>query len=81
MSRARVHIDPAVCFLDVGTWHPGGAVATKGRAARPLKPHASWVQYVARQYGGTYKECWIPEGMVHQVREERWVGASGVPIV
>jgi hypothetical protein len=42
-SRARAHIDPAACFLDVGSSHPGGAAASKGRAVRPLKGNVSWV--------------------------------------
>lgn len=54
LSRARVHIDPAVCFPAVGTCHPGNAVVPKGRVVHPLKTHASWVQYVARQYGVTF---------------------------
>jgi hypothetical protein len=36
-SRARVHIDPAACFLDVGSSYPGGALAPKGKAVRLLK--------------------------------------------
>jgi len=31
-SRARAPIDPAVCYIDVGSSHPGGAVAPKGGA-------------------------------------------------
>jgi hypothetical protein len=71
LSRARVHIDPAVCFLAVGTCHPGRAVPPKGGVVHPLKTHASWVQYVARQYGGIYKDCRKSKRKVHQVREER----------
>jgi len=81
LSRVRVPIDPAVCFLDVGTCHPGGAAAAKGGVVHPLKTHASWVQYVARQYGGIYWECCLSEGKVLQVREERRVEASGLPVV
>ena len=81
MSRVRVHIDPAVCNSDVGTWHPGSAVAAKGWVVHPSKPHASWVQYVARQYGVIYWNCGLSERKVHQVREERCIGASGVPAV
>ena len=81
MSRVRVHIDPAVCFLDVGTCHPGSAVAAKGGVVHPLKTHASWVQYVARQYGGIYWECGLLEGKAHQVREERWTEVSGLSVV
>jgi hypothetical protein len=42
-SRARVPIDPAVWYLDVGSSHPGSAAAAKGGAARPLKGNVSWV--------------------------------------
>jgi len=42
-SRARVPIDPAVCYPDVGSSHPGSAAAPKGGAARPLKGNVSWV--------------------------------------
>ena len=48
-SRARAPIDPAVCDIDVGSSHPGGAAAPKGGAARPLKGNVSWVQTVVRQ--------------------------------
>ena len=50
-SRARAPIDPAVCYLDVGSSHPGGAAAPKGEAARLLKGNVSWVQTVVRQVG------------------------------
>ncbi len=36
---------------DVGSSHPGGEEAPKGRAVRPLKRYASWVQNVVRQFG------------------------------
>jgi hypothetical protein len=42
-SRARVHIDPAACFLDVGSSYPGDAAVAKGGAVRPLKGNVSWV--------------------------------------
>ena len=42
-SRARDPIDPAVWYLAVGSSHPGGAAAAKGRAVRPLKGNVSWV--------------------------------------
>ena len=42
-SRARVPIDPAVWYLDVGSSYPGGVAAAKGGAARPLKGNVSWV--------------------------------------
>ena len=42
-SRVRAPIDPAVCYIDVGSSHPGGAAAPKGGAARPSKGNVSWV--------------------------------------
>ena len=51
LSPPRVHIDGEVWHLDVGSSHPGGEVASKGWAVRPLKRHASWVQNVVRQFG------------------------------
>ena len=51
LSPPRVHIDGEVWHLDVGSSHPGGGVASKGWAVRPLKWHASWVQNVVRQFG------------------------------
>jgi hypothetical protein len=40
---ARVHIDPAACYLDVGSFHPGRAAAAKGEVVRLLKEIVSWV--------------------------------------
>jgi hypothetical protein len=63
LSRVRVHIDLAACFLDVGSSYPGGAhvgnlyhfdaerKTSKGGAVRPLKGNVSWVQTVVRQVG------------------------------
>ena len=50
-SRVRVRIDPAVCYLVVGLWHPGSAQAAKGGGVHSLKPYMSWVKNVARQFG------------------------------
>src|SRR5205814_5128326 len=36
---------------DVGSSHPGAGAGPKGRAVRPLKRYASWVQNVVRQFG------------------------------
>ena len=36
-SPARAHIDPAACYLDVGSFHPGCAAAAKGEVVRLLK--------------------------------------------
>ncbi len=36
-SPARAHIDPAACYLDVGSFHPGRAAAAKGEVVRLLK--------------------------------------------
>src|ERR671933_719503 len=46
-----VHSDGTVWHLDVGSSQPGGEVAPKGWAVRPLKRYASWVQNVVRQFG------------------------------
>ena len=40
---ARVHIDPAACYFDVGSFHPGCAAAAKGEVVRLLKEIVSWV--------------------------------------
>ena len=81
LSRARALIDPAVCYIDVGSSHPGRAAAAKGGVVHPLKAYVSWVQNVARQFGGIYWKCRPIDGKAHQVREERWTGASSVPVV
>ncbi len=36
-------IDPAACYLDVGSSSPGAAQDAKGRVVRPLKGNVSWV--------------------------------------
>ena len=51
LSPPRVHIDGEVWHLDVDSSHPGGEVAAKGWAVRPLKWYVSWVQNVVRQFG------------------------------
>ena len=51
LSPLRAHIDGEVWHLDVGSSHPGAEEGPKGRAVRPLKRHASWVQSVVRQLG------------------------------
>ena len=43
LSSPRVHIDGKVWHLDVGSSHPGGGEAPKGRSVRPLKRYVSWV--------------------------------------
>ena len=43
LSRARVRIDLAVRYLDVGSSYPGLAQGAKGEAARLLKGNVSWV--------------------------------------
>ncbi len=42
-SRARAHIDPVACYLDVGSLHPACAAAGKGEVVRLLKEVVSWV--------------------------------------
>lgn len=51
MSRVRVHIDPAVCYLAVVSWHPGYAFVAKGGGVYSLKPYVSWVKNGASQFG------------------------------
>ena len=51
LSRMRVHIDFADCYVVVGSSHPGCAEAAKGTGVHRLKGVVSWVQYAARQYG------------------------------
>ena len=50
LSRSRVHIDGAVCYIDVGSSYPGGAEAANGGGVHPLKGIVSWVQNVVRQF-------------------------------
>ena len=47
--RARAPIDPAHCFIAVGSPSPGRAVAAKGTGVHWLKGDVSWVQYVVIQ--------------------------------
>ncbi len=67
--------------LDVGSSHPGAGVGPKGRAVRPLKRYASWVQTVVRQVG--LYPLWA-QGICEElllVREDRSGQTSGVPVV
>jgi hypothetical protein len=62
LSRPRVHIDGAACYIDVGSSYPGCAEAAKGGGVHPLKGAqkqyfwhrnrgiVSWVQNVVRQF-------------------------------
>ena len=50
LSRLRVQIDGAVCYIDVGSPQPGCAEAAKGGGVNPLKRLVSWVQNVVRQF-------------------------------
>ncbi len=49
-SRLRVHIDGAVCYIDVGSSYPGAAEGAKGGGVHPLKGFVSWVQNAVRQF-------------------------------
>ena len=51
LSPARVHIDGAACYIDVGSFYPGRAEAAKGGGVHPLKGIVSWVHNVVRQFG------------------------------
>ena len=48
-SHPRVHIDGAVCYIDVGSSYPGCAEATKGEGVHLLKGIVSWVHNAVRQ--------------------------------
>ena len=50
LSLPRVHIDGAVCYIDVGSSYPGCAAATKGGGVHSLKGFVSWVQNAVRQF-------------------------------
>ena len=50
LSRPRVHIDGAVCCVDVGSSYPGRAAPAKGEGVHLLKGIVSWVQNVVRQF-------------------------------
>ena len=50
LSRLRVQIDGAVCYIDVGSSYPGRAEAAKGGGVHPLKGIVSWVQNAVRQF-------------------------------
>ena len=50
-SRPSVPSVGAVCYLDVGSSHPGAEEGPKGLSVRQLKRYASWVQTVVRQVG------------------------------
>ena len=50
LSRLRVHIDGAACYIDVGSSYPGRAEAAKGVGVHQLKGIVSWVQNVVRQF-------------------------------
>ncbi|RLG85099.1 MAG: hypothetical protein DRO18_06305 [Thermoprotei archaeon] len=50
-SRVRAWIDPAACYIDVGSSYPGRTAAAKGTGAHRLKGVVSWVQSAVRQDG------------------------------
>ena len=49
LSRPRVHIDGAACYIDVGSSYPGCAEAAKGVGVHQLKGIVSWVHNAVRQ--------------------------------
>src|SRR6202795_1516429 len=81
LSGQRVHIDAQGWHLVVASAHPGGGVAPKGWAVRPLKRYASWVQNVVRQFGPYLP--WALENCedLSLVREDRDERTSGGPVV
>ena len=50
LSRPRVHIDGAACYIVVGSSYPGCAEAAKGGGVHPSKGIVSWVQNAVRQF-------------------------------
>ena len=50
LSRPRVHIDGAACYIDVGSPYPVRAEAYKGVGVHQLKRIVSWVQNAVRQF-------------------------------
>ena len=66
---------------DVGSSYPGGEEAPKGRAVRPLKGYASWVQNVVRQFGLYPVQAMDTWGELLLVREDCEGGIPGVPVV
>lgn len=81
LSSPRDHIDGKVCYLDVGSSHPGAGVGPKGLVVLQLKRYASWVQNVVRQFGfylmWALGYCWE----LLLVREDRSGRTAGVPVV
>jgi hypothetical protein len=67
--------------LDVGSSHPGAGVGPKGRAVRPLKRYASWVQTVVRQVGLYPLWAQVICEELSLVREDRDGPTAGVPVV
>ena len=49
LSRLRVHIDVAACYIAVGSSYPGCAQAAKGEGVHLLKGIVSWVHNAVRQ--------------------------------
>lgn len=49
LSPPRVHIEEAVCYIDVGSSYPGSAEAANGGGVHPLKGFVSWVNNAVRQ--------------------------------
>ena len=49
LSRPRVRIDGAACYIVVGSSYPGRAVPAKGEGVHLLKGIVSWVYNAVRQ--------------------------------
>ena len=49
-SHLSVQSDGAVCYIDVGSPHPGCAEAAKGGGVHPSKRLVSWVQNAVKQF-------------------------------
>ncbi len=50
LSRPRVRIDGAACYIAVGSSYPGSAEAAKGEGVHLPIGIVSWVQNVVRQF-------------------------------
>lgn len=82
LSRLRVQIDGAVCYIDVGSPYPGRAEAAKGEGVHLLKGIVSWVQNVVKQFVQYLLEVSkVSERKEAIVREELAFEASGLSVV
>ena len=81
LSRLRVHIDGAVCYIVVGSSYPGCAEAAKGGGVHSSKGIVSWVQNAVRQFVWYLLDVLMSERKDLLVREERRFVATGRSVV